>query len=138
MVGDERDTRRAKSAFRLNNFVVLHHVGIRKNSRVVSSATAVSSCGRCAVCDRAATRFCVGILVCRNTFLYVNAIGHHRLKAVIKQYEEEGAESRTLKYKGRNKRALTMDDAKRSSKFLEQMAEVHALDLPGRLPCKMS
>ncbi len=72
--------------------------------------------------------------MCRNTFLFLNSIKHHRLKAILKHYQEEGAEPRVLKYKGLNKKAITLEDSERMLVFLKQIGELHALDLPGRLP----
>ena len=67
-------------------------------------------------------------------FMFMNGIGDDRLKALITHYRMDGAESRSFNYKGRNFKALTLDDSRRIVTFLEQTAEVHALDLPGRLP----
>ena len=78
-----------------------------------------------------------GTPVCRNSFMYLNAIKHARLKAILKQCQEDGAEPRVLKYKGRNKKAITLEDSERILVFLKQIAELHALDLPGRLPGRL-
>ena len=66
--------------------------------------------------------------------MYMNGIGQFRLQALLKHYNDEGGEERCFQYKGRNEKALSHDDCQRILKFLEQVAEVHALDLPGRLP----
>ena len=66
--------------------------------------------------------------------MFMNGIGDDRLKALTKHYAKEGAEARCFNYKGRNSKALTLEDSQRIVTFLEQTAQVHALDLPGRLP----
>ena len=67
-------------------------------------------------------------------FMFMNCIGDDRLKALNTHYKKEGAEARCFHYKGRNLKALTLEDSRRIITFLEQTLQVHALDLPGCLP----
>ena len=75
-----------------------------------------------------------GKLICRSAFMYMNAIGDFRLRALLRHYKEDGGDARSFLYKGRNKLSLNLDDSRMILKFLEQAGEVHTLDLPGRLP----
>lgn len=70
--------------------------------------------------------------------MYLNAIGKSRLLALQAHYKENGCSPRNLKYKGRNKKAITLEEATRIVTFLRNFAAIHALALPGRVAGKHS
>ena len=76
----------------------------------------------------------IGVSLCRPAFLYMNCIGKDRWRYVRKAYELEGGCPRTFKYRGRNKKAITYEDSCMIAKFLDNLADIHSLALPGRVP----
>lgn len=79
-----------------------------------------------------------GVTICRNSFMYINAVGDYRLRSLINHYHQEGyCDKRSFSYHlshGRNSNALAIEDTRRIQRFLRTVASVHGLDLPGRLP----
>ena len=69
----------------------------------------------------------------RNGFLYHLGIGESKLQDLIGHYREHGAVTRNFYYRGRNKKAVTTEEATKVIKFLENVSSVHALFLPGRV-----
>ena len=55
----------------------------------------------------------------------------------MKHYLAVGPQPRDFHYRGRNCKAVTFDEAKHIYDYLLQVAETHALDLPGRVPGKI-
>ena len=69
--------------------------------------------------------------MCRNAFMYLNDIGNSRLKTLISHYKQHGAVPRDFLYRGRNNKAVHYDEAKHVVTFLQNVARIHALVLPG-------
>lgn len=76
----------------------------------------------------------VGKGVCRDTFLAMHGISSGTLQTLIKHYMEVGVVPRDFMKKGRNHQSVTMEDSEFIIKFLTNIAAVHSLALPGRVP----
>lgn len=76
----------------------------------------------------------LGMVICKPTFLYMNAIGKSRLAALTAHYTAHGTTTRDFLYKGRNNKAVTKEESMKIVSFLHNVAEVHSLSLPGRVP----
>lgn len=78
------------------------------------------------------------IPVCKDFFLWLNSVGDSRLKALIKTYKaQQGAHPREFHYKGGYTSGLKWSDCERIVKFIQNIAEIHSLALPGRVPGKI-
>ena len=68
-------------------------------------------------------------------FSFVYAVGHSRLKNLIKHYSSEGITTRVHKLSHRRPHNQTsFDVTKRVKEFIEMFADNHALLFPGHLP----
>lgn len=88
--------------------------------------------------DTSLLSFFVGRPICHKAFLSMHGIGRHRLNALLKHYNEVGLVPRDFFYKGRNtNRSLNSQDVQFMLKYLNNIAEIHSLALPGRVPGKV-
>lgn len=78
----------------------------------------------------------LGVKICRNAFMYMNKLSNGLLNDLIKHYKQHGLCPREFHYKGRNKKAVSYEQAKLIVDFLLNVSKVHALALPGRVPGK--
>ena len=73
--------------------------------------------------------------VCKEFFLWVNSIGDSRFKVLVKTYKtQSGAHPREFLYRGGARSGLTVEDSNSIVTFLDNIAEIHSLALPGRVP----
>ena len=76
-----------------------------------------------------------GHRVCQTTFLFVHNVGKKRWKNLMKRWQNTGVElhSHGNRSKG-NKSQLTPNDVTDIVKFVDNLASIHAMILPGRVP----
>ena len=74
-----------------------------------------------------------GHRICSNAFCYFKGIGKDRLIILTAYYNLHGVITRDFHYKGRTKKAITYEEAKNIVDFLKNVADLHALDLLGRV-----
>ena len=103
------------------------------SSRLKIFLTDVCNCSQCDKSDKV-NFFVSGHPVCLSSFCYVHGLKEGRLHTLIKHYKENGAVPRHFQYKGRNHQAITWDEAEKIVKFLNNVATIHALAIPGRVP----
>jgi len=77
-----------------------------------------------------------GKQVCRNFFLKLHGIGHHRLDSLVTHLKKNGLSIRQKNSGGRksNARSINFSSTKNVVSFLSNFAEEHAIKLPGRVP----
>lgn len=75
----------------------------------------------------------LGSTICRDAWQYLHGVGERRLKAVKDALIANGPLPRDFYQKGGMSKAEVME-TKDTMTFLNQLAEVHGLDIPGRVP----
>ena len=76
-----------------------------------------------------------GLPVCRETFLFLHCLGSRAFKNIRRSCKEDGLTPRVHGNKHRlPTNALTFDETTRVVTFLQNYAEEHAIQLPGRIP----
>lgn len=80
----------------------------------------------------------IGVKICRSAFLFMNNLGNGLLIDLTLHYKKHGLCPREFYYKGRNSKAVTYEQAKHIVDFLNNISNIHALALPGRVPGKFN
>lgn len=66
--------------------------------------------------------------------MYLNDVKRTRLNSLVTHYSANGAIPREFHYRGRNDKAVKIEEARRIVTFLKSVSAIFALALPGRVP----
>lgn len=72
--------------------------------------------------------------ICRDAFLAMHGISSYKFKALVAHYKQHGVVPVDYHTKGRNSQAVRYEDSLVVIRFLNNIAEMHSLALPGRVP----
>ena len=78
--------------------------------------------------------FYIGKHLCRAGWMSMHEIGERRLTRLLKNFSSNGPCTRDFFYKGTNRKSVQIEEVRRMLKFLTNISETFALDLPGRVP----